>query len=99
MEEDLKDVWRSLKLTEKERDCIGTGGFHGANEDIVKQKWLVAKLLTQRPFNKDALLATMRVIWRLSKDAEMVIMDTNLFLFKFPNKKDEQSFRISLLVI
>ena len=31
----------------------------------------------------------MRVIWRLSRDAEVVIMDNNLFLFKFANRKDK----------
>ena len=34
MEQNLEDIWRSLKLTEEERDCIGIEGFHGANEDI-----------------------------------------------------------------
>ena len=88
MEDALEDVWRSLKLTEEERDCIGTDGFQGVTKDREEQRWLVAKLLTRRPFNKDALLGTMSVIWRLSKDAKVVIMDTNSFLFKFANKKD-----------
>ena len=32
----------------------------------------------------------MNIIWRLSKDAKTLVLDENLFLFKFANKKDKQ---------
>ncbi|XWS23325.1 hypothetical protein CRYUN_Cryun28dG0003000 [Craigia yunnanensis] len=35
------------------------------------------------------MLGTMRVVWRLSREAEVTILDANLFLFKFAIKKDK----------
>ncbi|XVF64443.1 hypothetical protein PTKIN_Ptkin09bG0170200 [Pterospermum kingtungense] len=52
--------------------------------------WVVAKLLTNRSFNKDAILNTLRVVWRLSKEAEALVLDVNLFLFKFATWRDKQ---------
>ena len=76
-------------LTEDERDYIRIEGLQEVTEVREEHNWLVAKLLTQRSFNKEALLGTIRVVWKLSKDAEVETMDTNLFLFKFANKKDK----------
>ena len=76
-------VWRLIKLTEEKKDCIGVDCLQEACDDKEERNWLVSKLLTQRPFNKDALLGTMRIIWRLSRDAEVVIMDKNLFFIQW----------------
>ena len=43
----MEDVWKSLRLTEEEKDCIGTEGIQGVFEENEEQKWLVAKLLTR----------------------------------------------------
>ena len=51
---------------------------------------MVGKLLTNRPFNKDAMLGTLKVVWRISKEAVVTVLDSNLFLFKFATIKDKQ---------
>ena len=50
---------------------------------------MVGKLLTNRPFNIDVMLGTLRVVWKISKDAEVTVIDFNLFLFKFYSMKDK----------
>ena len=62
MAEELKGIWRLLTITEEEKDNVKTEGLHG-NEDLTaKKSWLVGKLLTNRPFNKDAMLGTLEII-------------------------------------
>ena len=46
-------------------------------------------LITNRPFNKEAM-GTFRVIWKISRDAETSVLDSNLFLFKFASVKDKE---------
>ena len=58
-------------------------------ESVVTE--LVGKLLTRRPFNKEAMLGTFRVVWKISKDVEVSTLDSNLFLFKFAIVKDRES--------
>ncbi|XVE62492.1 hypothetical protein DITRI_Ditri06bG0122100 [Diplodiscus trichospermus] len=88
MAEELKGVWRMLTLTEEERDQVDIDGLRAEDGITEKKPWLVGRLITRRPFNKEAMLGMMRAIWRISKEAEVNILDENLFLFKFANKKD-----------
>ena len=46
--------------------------------------------MTKRPLNKDAMIGTLRVVWKISKDAEITMLDTNLFLIKFETIKDKE---------
>ena len=87
MAEDLDEIWKSLTLTEEEKDQVDTEGVLTTGNLTEEGNWLMAKLITRRSFNKKALLSTMKIIWRLSKDAESLVLDDNLFLFKFANKK------------
>ncbi|XVF66598.1 hypothetical protein PTKIN_Ptkin10aG0050200 [Pterospermum kingtungense] len=50
----------------------------------------MAKLLMSRPFNKDAMIRTFKVVWRLSKNFDVSCLDANLFLFNFANLKDKK---------
>ena len=59
------------------------------------RKWKRSKLagkeaFHQRLFNKEAMLRTFRVVWKISKDVEVSVLDFNLFLFKFANVKDKE---------
>ncbi|XVF50596.1 hypothetical protein PTKIN_Ptkin04bG0114200 [Pterospermum kingtungense] len=57
-------------------------------------KWLVAKLITKRPFNWNVMFILFRVVWVLSKPFETVVLDTNLFLFKFASRRDKDKVRV-----
>ncbi|XWS32560.1 hypothetical protein CRYUN_Cryun22dG0000200 [Craigia yunnanensis] len=50
---------------------------------------LVRSLLTKRPFNKEAMFGTLRVVCKISKEAKVTVFDTNLFLLKFASTKDK----------
>ena len=107
MADELEGVWKFLKLTEDEKEQVETDGVKTNSDQGEEEKWLVAKLLTKRSFNKEAMIGTMRIVWRLSKDPEVTVMDENLFLFKFATLKDKQriidgspwSFEKKLLVL
>ena len=90
MTEDLEAIQKSFTLTEAEKDQVDTEGALTKGSQAEEGNWLMAKLITRRSFNKKALMSTMKIIWRLSKDAEALVLDEKLFLFKFANKKDKQ---------
>ena len=90
MTKDLEEIWKSLTLIEEEKDHVDTEGALTKGSQAEEGNWLMAKLITRRSFNKKALISTMKIIWRLSKDAEALVLDEKLFLFKFANKKDKQ---------
>ena len=90
MTKDLEEIWKSLTLIEEEKDHVDTEGALTKGNQAEEGNWLMAKLITRRSFNKKALMSTMKIIWRLSKDAEALVLDEKLFLFKFANKKDKQ---------
>ena len=56
MAEELEEIWRHLTLMEEERDYVETDKAHEREEADVGQHWLVGKLLTNRSFNKEAML-------------------------------------------
>ena len=69
MAEELEGVWHFLSLTEDEKENVLADHEH--NDRGCNQKWLIGKLLTRRPFNKDAMLSMFKVVWRISKEAEV----------------------------
>ena len=89
MAEELEGIWRFLNLTEEEKDNVVTVQEQNDQQYGDYQKWLIGKLYTRRPFNKEAMLGTLMVVWRISKVAEVSVLDINLFLFKFASVKDK----------
>ena len=90
MDTKLEGIWSLLKLTEEEKEMIATDSGEGTEGQDEGKSWMVGKLLTNRPFNKEAMLGTLKVVWRNSKEATITILDSNLFLFKFATMKDKQ---------
>ncbi|XVF80757.1 hypothetical protein PTKIN_Ptkin15bG0100900 [Pterospermum kingtungense] len=89
MTDEIKERWRSLKLTDKEDDNIETGEImeNGSIEGC--NNWLVGKLLTHQPFNKEAMIGTMKAIWKLHKEVNILAIEENLFIFKFQGERDK----------
>ncbi|XVF48509.1 hypothetical protein PTKIN_Ptkin03bG0196300 [Pterospermum kingtungense] len=83
MAEELDVLWKVLRLTEDEEENIETADDTNESRLGKGKTWLIGKLLTTRPFNKDAMMATMKIIWKLSQEVEIVALEENLFLFKF----------------
>ncbi|XVF88703.1 hypothetical protein PTKIN_Ptkin19aG0071600 [Pterospermum kingtungense] len=90
MEESLNVAWKLLTLTEEEEIDIVIDDYKELDENEQEKKWLVGKLLTTRPFNKEAMIGTLKVIWKLSREVEIIVLEENLFLFKFQDVKDKE---------
>lgn len=86
MAEDLSERWKFLKLTEEEENIVIE---INRNEEEEGRSWLVGKLHTEKPFSKNALKATMKLIWKLSRDVDIMDLENDLFLFKFENEIDK----------
>ncbi|XVF44388.1 hypothetical protein PTKIN_Ptkin02bG0115800 [Pterospermum kingtungense] len=46
--------------------------------------------MTNQPFNKEAMMGTMKIIWKLSREVTITAIRDNLFLFKFHNRKGKE---------
>ena len=90
MDANLEGIWSSLKLTEDEKEMVVTDNDNDNSGKKEGRSSLVGKLLTQRPFNKDAMIGTLKVVWKVSKKVVVTVLDSNLFLFKFDNMRDKQ---------
>ncbi|XVE52836.1 hypothetical protein DITRI_Ditri02bG0156200 [Diplodiscus trichospermus] len=90
MTDQLDDLWKFLRLTEDEEDDIKTTDTTEDSAAEEGKNWLVGKLLTTRPFNKDAMMATMKSISKLHREVEIAFLEDNLFLFKFQGGKDKE---------
>ncbi|XVF50950.1 hypothetical protein PTKIN_Ptkin04bG0144900 [Pterospermum kingtungense] len=86
---ELEGFWCMLSLIDEEKDNVVTKGI--PNDEILVEEWcwLVAKLFTDRSFNHEALLSTLKIVWRVAKKYEVSILDSNLFQFKFRSERDK----------
>ncbi|XVF12151.1 hypothetical protein REPUB_Repub08aG0089600 [Reevesia pubescens] len=87
--EEIENLWCSLQLIEEEQDGIIWGGFVEKEYKDEGDKWLVGKVKTSSPFNKEAMVSTMKIIWKLVKMVEIQMLEDNLFLFKFSSVVDK----------
>ncbi|XVF69481.1 hypothetical protein PTKIN_Ptkin11bG0085700 [Pterospermum kingtungense] len=83
-----------LRLTDKEKDSVESSGVRENSDPVEERCWLVAKLLTNRPLNREALMNTMKIVWRVSQEYEVSILDLNLFMFKFAITKDKEKGQV-----
>ncbi|OMO99000.1 reverse transcriptase [Corchorus capsularis] len=49
---------------------------------------MVGRLLTERSFNKQAMINTLKQVWKLVKEFSIIALEENLFLFKFASEAD-----------
>ncbi|OMP03211.1 hypothetical protein CCACVL1_02505 [Corchorus capsularis] len=88
MADEVIGMWQNLKLMEdKHEDVIEDIPELDEAGNTIKP-WLVGWLLTEKPFNKQGFMNTMKNIWRLVKAVTIVEMEENLFLFKFQSEID-----------
>lgn len=85
--EDLQRTWQRLSLIEAKQTVVED------EEEILESQfplmyYLVGMLCSIRPFNTQALINTMRGIWRPVKNLIVNCIDDNCFLFKFQGRSD-----------
>ncbi|XVF29997.1 hypothetical protein REPUB_Repub16aG0019700 [Reevesia pubescens] len=72
-----------MLLTEEENDGIIVEDRDRDISETESHRWLIGKLFTKRIFNKEATIATMKIIWKLAKTVEIMVLGENLFLLNF----------------
>lgn len=80
----MKD-WEKFRLTEDEEVVVG-GDFENEKDEEAKTQislMLVGKLLTNRPFNIEAMKRTLTGIWRAKENIVIRMIESNLFAFQF----------------
>ena len=83
MADDVINSLENMKLTTEEEEVIAISD-EGRKEEIESCSLsLIGKFLTCKPFNKRAVLNTLRRAWGLDEGVQMVEVGANLFQFKF----------------
>lgn len=77
MTEDLAYAWRLLTLTVEEKDMVEPSSLQDSFSLVEYQGWFVAKLITERPFHKNAMFTMLRGVWMISKPFEVAVMYSN----------------------
>ena len=81
--EDLSKQWKSLSLSDKEGQ-----GLTLNSDQATKEFSMVARFLTKRPINLDAIANTFNPLWRTKSGFRMKFIGNHLILFSFDYKED-----------
>ena len=81
--EDLSNRWKSLSLSEKEESSLTLNSDQATSEFS-----MLARFLTQRPINLDAIANTFNPLWRSKKGFRMKFIGDHLILFSFDSKEE-----------
>ncbi|OMO59710.1 reverse transcriptase [Corchorus capsularis] len=89
MAEALSDqMWKQLALTVEEEDYVSDDEPPSPEKATAERFWMVGRLHTERPFNNQAMIRTLKQVWRLVKAVSIIALENNLFLFKFATEAD-----------
>ncbi|KAL2920989.1 hypothetical protein RDABS01_012480 [Bienertia sinuspersici] len=92
MANDLIKELEKFSLIEEEEVVIGSKESLN-HDETAKTKidlMMVSKLLTDRPFNFEAMKRTLGAVWRLQNDMAVRMIESNLFIFKFASIADKE---------
>ncbi|KAL2903855.1 hypothetical protein RDABS01_002565 [Bienertia sinuspersici] len=91
MATNLEERWKALTLTEAEDDALvcEEEEVDEVSDQLVALS-LVGKLLTNAPFNPEALKNTMRSLWKPTKSLVVREIEDNIFVFQFFLRADRE---------
>lgn len=81
--EDITKHWSSLSLSEKEGS-----GLRLRKEQAIEEFAIVARFLTKRPLNIEAIANTFTPLWRSKSGFKIKNLGNHLMLFSFDNRGD-----------
>ncbi|KAK9283688.1 hypothetical protein L1049_011938 [Liquidambar formosana] len=90
MDEQWEALWNKLVLTEEEKEDIEATATVNGDGTKVGRFCLIGKLLTDKPFNIEAMKSTLRMVWRLVKGVAITEVGRNLFVFQFNHPLDRR---------
>ena len=88
MADDLINSLENMKLTTKEEEVISISDEERKEEIESCSQSLIKKVLTCKPFNKQAAQSTLKRAWGLENKVQVVEVEANLFQFKFQTEFD-----------
>lgn len=90
MADDLAREMEKFHLTEEEETVIDGDTNDEAELEAKVSLMLVGKLLTNRPFNFEAMKRTLKSVWRLKDGIAIRMVETNFFIFQFFLASDKE---------
>ncbi|XP_021766647.1 uncharacterized protein LOC110731120 [Chenopodium quinoa] len=90
MAEELTEKWSSLKITYEEEEIAEFGDSSSNTQESKMAFSIVAKLLTVRSYNFEALQRTLKQIWALKRDVIFRKIENNLFIIQFFHWRDKE---------
>ncbi|XP_035551145.1 uncharacterized protein LOC118349709 [Juglans regia] len=87
--EDLEEQWNKLNLLEEEEAAIVFDEEVGEEISYRGECSLVGKVCMDRTISKEVVENTMKRVWKISKPAKFLEVDTNVFTITFANPADK----------
>ena len=81
--DDLTKHWSSLSLSEVEGQ-----GLHLRSDQAITEHGIVARFLTKRPLNIEAIANTFTPLWRTKSGFKIKNIGDHIILFSFNSKSD-----------
>lgn len=81
-------MWGNLSLTEAETAVVEEEEEESPEQRRPSRFYLASRLFSVRPYNRQALINTMRNLWKPAKDLTVDAMDENCLLFIFQGRGD-----------
>ncbi|KAL2894912.1 hypothetical protein RDABS01_010821 [Bienertia sinuspersici] len=86
----LEEKWKALSLMEEEEDALICDDEPDELSEQLVAHCLVGKLLTNSPFNPEALKNTIKNLWKPSKGLVVTEIENNIFVLQFFSKNDRE---------
>lgn len=80
--------WESLSITGDEGDVLGVEDALIAKGQELRRFNLLGKLLSRKPYNREAFKKTMAGLWRMDRGCVVRAMEKDVFLFSFDSEKE-----------
>ncbi|XVE95396.1 hypothetical protein REPUB_Repub02eG0093600 [Reevesia pubescens] len=74
MAEELEACWMNLTLTNEELHNVESDEVHGIGAQGDERKWMVGNILTILIFNKEDMIGTLKIVWKLAKDVDIMAL-------------------------
>ncbi|KAL2895815.1 Speract receptor [Bienertia sinuspersici] len=90
MVDELSDKWKKTSLIDAEEEALVWDDEPDGLMDELVAHSLALKLITESPFNSEALKNIMKNLWKLTKGLVAREIKNNIFIFQFFSKLDRE---------
>jgi hypothetical protein len=91
MTDDIDELWTRMRISSREEHLVDFDGETEADTGLTEvEHSLVARLQTNKPFNKEALKGSLRQLWKCRGGPTFTDLGENLLLAVFPDRAELQ---------